>query len=148
MIYAFLPFLSAALYGLGYVLLDKLLKNIPILVFMSVSSVAMSVAILATAYFKLSPQDFSFIHDKKIVIIFIATVFFNIIAWITTLLALQNTNATYVSFAEISYPVFTVLFLYLLFGEHQLNWQSLVGGMLILAGSGFLVYSKMTGVKP
>jgi drug/metabolite transporter (DMT)-like permease len=148
MIYALLPFLSAALYGLGYVLLDKLLKNIPILVFMSISSTVMTIAICATAYFKLTPQDFSFIHDKKIVLIFVATVVFNITAWITTLLALQNTNATYVSFAEISYPIFTVFFLYLLFGEHQLNWQSLVGGVLILAGSGFLVYSKMAGAKP
>lgn len=143
MIYVFLPFLSAALYGLGYVLLDKLLKNIPILAFMVVSSCIMTVAIGATAFLKLSPENFSFVNDKKILLIFLATIVINIAAWITTLLALQNTSATYVAFAEISYPLFTILFLFLLFGEKQFSWQSLVGGALILAGSVLLVSAQI-----
>lgn len=147
MVYVFLPFLSAALYGLGYVLLDKLLKNIPILAFMLASSCIMTVAVGTMAFFKLSPQDFSFVSDKKILLIFLATIFINITAWITTLLALQNTSASYVAFAEISYPLFTIFFLFLLFGENQFSWQSFIGGVLILAGSVVLVSSQVLATK-
>lgn len=147
MVYIFLPFLSAALYGLSYVLLDKILKEVPIVAFMLISSCILVITIGSFSLYKPDLFSISFMSDKKIALIFFATIAINITAWITTLIALQNTSASYVAFAEISYPLFTILFLFLFFGENQFTWQSLLGGFLILVGSIVLVASQLTAPK-
>ncbi len=43
-------------------------------------------------------------------------------------------NATLANLVEISYPVFTLLFAWVLFKDIQLNWASAFGGLLIFAG--------------
>ncbi len=43
-------------------------------------------------------------------------------------------NATVAALVEISYPVFTILFAWLLMRELQINCYSAVGGLLIFAG--------------
>ena len=47
MFYALLPFCSAAVYGLSYVLLEKLLKSISIIPYMLASSVFFSFIIVS-----------------------------------------------------------------------------------------------------
>ncbi len=36
------------------------------------------------------------------------------------------------------YPLFTLLFSYLLFGENQSNWAVFVGGLLVITGVGII----------
>jgi uncharacterized membrane protein len=49
-------------------------------------------------------------------------------------MAIGEKNATLASLIEISYPFFVALFAWLFFRDVQFNWQTLVGGVLILAG--------------
>ncbi|MEO8205989.1 MAG: DMT family transporter [Chthoniobacterales bacterium] len=49
-------------------------------------------------------------------------------------MAIEGRNATVASLIEISYPLFVALFAWLFFRELQFNWQTAVGGMLILVG--------------
>lgn len=142
MIYALLPFLSAAFYGLSYVLLEKILKSVSMLSYMLVSSIFLTTVLIGIALLKPGFVSFDFLSDRKTALVFVVAVVVGIAGWIATLIGLQNTSATYVSFAEISYPLFTLLFLFLLFGEHQLNVQSLIGGALVMAGSIVLLMSR------
>ena len=142
MIYTFFPFLSAALYGLGYVLLERLLSKVPLMIYSFCSSVFF-VCIFGIATYMRKEMSFSFLSDPKVAGLFFLTIIINSAAWITTLLALKHTGAAYVAFAEISYPLFTLLFLYLLFGIHQWNWQSAVGSVLIFTGSMVLVAAQL-----
>jgi drug/metabolite transporter (DMT)-like permease len=48
--------------------------------------------------------------------------------------SIADKNASLASLIEISYPIFTVLFSYLLFRENNLTWATAMGGMLIFAG--------------
>ena len=147
MIYIFLPFLSAALYGLSYVLLEKLLQSVSMLTFMITSCFCMMITIGVFSAFRPDLISLDFAQDKKVLLMFAAAIIVGIAGWIGTLIGLQNTSATYVAFAEISYPIFTVLFLFLLFGEFQFTWHSLLGGILILAGSVVLVFSQIYSGK-
>lgn len=147
MAYIFLPFLSAALYGLSYVLIEKLLHGVPALTFLLCSMVVSSVFMMIVFGFiwTLNPESLSleFLHDKKTAMLFIFTAVLGIVAWLTTLLSLQHNSASFVAFAEISYPVFTLLFLFILFGERHFTWQFMLGGAMILGGSIVLVMSQV-----
>ncbi len=145
MVYTFLPFMSAALYGLGYILIEKMLKGVPVLAYMVVNSLLFS-AILITIYlFRRGSVSFDFLYDKKTLTLFLITLAVNATAWVITLVSLKNNNATYTAFAEISYPLFTVLFLFLIFGTmQQWTWQSALGSLMILTGSAFLVWSQVS----
>ncbi|MBN8709047.1 MAG: hypothetical protein BGO12_23255 [Verrucomicrobia bacterium 61-8] len=50
--------------------------------------------------------------------------------------AIGGRNATVASLIEISYPLFVALFAWLFFRELQMNWQTMLGGLLILSGVG------------
>lgn len=148
MVYAFLPFLSAALYGLGYILIDRMLKNVPVLSYMLVNSLLFSSILLLVGLARRSDLSFTFLFDRKMLFLFIATLTVNAVAWVITLISLKNNNAVYTAFAEISYPLFTLLFLYLIFGVHQWNWQSAAGSALIFAGSAVLIMAQLKAVMP
>jgi drug/metabolite transporter (DMT)-like permease len=49
-------------------------------------------------------------------------------------LSIQAKNATLAGLVELSYPIFTVLFTYLLFRQLHLNSSVIAGGVLILIG--------------
>lgn len=143
MIYAFLPFASAALYGLGYILMERMLKTVPILAYMTINSLLFT-AILVTLFFlNRNETTLSFLSDKKVLLLFLITLAVNATAWVMTLLSLKNNSATYTAFAEISYPLFVVLFLFLIFGIRQWNWMTLLGGAIIFAGSLLIVAAQV-----
>jgi drug/metabolite transporter (DMT)-like permease len=48
--------------------------------------------------------------------------------------AIGEKNATLASLIEISYPFFVAVFAWLFFRDIQFNWQTLIGGALILGG--------------
>lgn len=143
MVYILLPFISAAFYGLSYVLLEKLLQSVSLLTFMFTSCFCMVITVGIFSAFRPDMISLDFVQDKKVLLMFAAAILVGIAGWIGTLIGLQNSSATYVAFAEISYPIFTILFLFLLFGEFQFTWHSLLGGILILAGSVVLVLSQI-----
>jgi drug/metabolite transporter (DMT)-like permease len=145
MVYAFLPFMSAALYGLGYILIEKMLKGVPVLAYMVVNSLLFSIILVTIYLFRREQTSFEFLSDKKALALFLLTLAVNATAWVITLLSLKNNNATYTAFAEISYPLFTVLFLFIVFGVAQeWTWQSVLGSVLIFGGSVLLVFSHVS----
>src|SRR6476659_7029157 len=57
-------------------------------------------------------------------------------------IAIGQKNATLASLIEISYPFFVALFAWVFFREIQFNWQTLVGGALILGGGAVVFLSE------
>lgn len=47
-------------------------------------------------------------------------------------------NATMTSFIEISYPLFTILFVWLFFGKIDMNISTAIGALLIVSGVGVM----------
>src|SRR5215475_3397702 len=62
--------------------------------------------------------------------------------WLLIYIAIGEKNATLASFIEISYPFFVALFAWVFFREIQFNWQTLVGGALILGGVAVVFLSE------
>lgn len=56
-------------------------------------------------------------------------------------MAIVGKNASMANMIEITYPVFTVLFAWLLYRDMQVNWGTALGGLLIFSGVG-LIYWK------
>ena len=63
-----------------------------------------------------------------------ATVICAFIANLMILRSIQLSNATLASIVEITYPLFTVAFSYMLFRTNTLNWDVAFGGTLIFIG--------------
>jgi len=59
-----------------------------------------------------------------------------------TYAAMSAKNPTLVSLIEISYPLFVIIFTWILFREFQLNTATLFGAVLILAGVAILVLGE------
>jgi drug/metabolite transporter (DMT)-like permease len=55
-------------------------------------------------------------------------------------LSVSSKNATLASIIEITYPVFVVLFAYLLFRQVHINTSVILGGLMILVGAGMIIY--------
>lgn len=49
-------------------------------------------------------------------------------------MAISEKNATLASLIEISYPFFVAIFAWVFFRDTQFNWQTILGGALILGG--------------
>jgi drug/metabolite transporter (DMT)-like permease len=57
-------------------------------------------------------------------------------------LAISSKNATLASLIEISYPVFVAFFSYLFFRHAHLNASAALGGLLVIAGAGLIIYNN------
>jgi drug/metabolite transporter (DMT)-like permease len=141
-IYIIFPFLSAALYGLGYVLIERLLKHVPIATFTFFSAITLGIICGLVGFLRKDSFSLDFLSDKKIAWLFVFTIVANAGGWIVTQMALKHTSAEFVSFAELTYPLFTLFFLFVLFNQSQFNWQSLFGGALVMIGAAILVMGQ------
>ena len=65
---------------------------------------------------------------------FLAVLLLSALAGFLIITAIGSKNAPVCALIEISYPLFTVLFCWLFFGESHLNWQTCVGAVMIFGG--------------
>ncbi len=57
-------------------------------------------------------------------------------------MAISSKNATLASLIEITYPVFVAFFSYVLFKQLHVNTSVIIGGLLIIAGAGLIIYNN------
>jgi drug/metabolite transporter (DMT)-like permease len=128
--------LTAALArGLQYVLLEKLLVKVPSLIFFAISStvgVILRWILLLTSKTSLSFK--TYFKDSHTLRLFILVIILFIIGNAVIVFAIKDKNATVASLIEISYPLFVVLFGYLLYRSTHLNTGTIIGGLLVFAG--------------
>lgn len=51
-------------------------------------------------------------------------------------------NATHASLIQITYPIFIAIFGYLIFKQNDFNWSVVLGGLMIMAGAGIIIYNN------
>lgn len=135
MTWFWLALCAAALWGFGYTINQVTLKHfsaVELLLFESF--VVFSVAAI---YFIWRGDFHAFMHklaNPKQLALIILSSFVYIIASILILKSISASNAALAAIIESCYPIFTVLFAFLLFGELQLNLISALGYLLILSG--------------
>ena len=57
-------------------------------------------------------------------------------------LSIASKNATLASLIEITYPVFVAFFAYVIFRHVHVNASVIVGGLLVMAGAGLIIYNN------
>ncbi len=139
-----LPFLSAMCYALGYVLIEKSVgPAISPASFMIINTLAGIVFISGLIVFKGEPVDFSGLRAGW-------PMFFTIIVaaaapsfgWVLSVYAIKNVSALYTALGEASYPLFTIAFVFLFFGVKHMNFATLAGGALIMAGAFVMIWGQ------
>jgi uncharacterized membrane protein len=126
---------AAVLWGLCYILNQLTLKYFSSSELMLFESVVISV--IFSIYFIFKGDLSSFIgklsSPKPLCLIFASTLVYTV-ASILIFKSISASNASLASVIEACYPIFTVLFAFIILGEIQLNWFSAVGFVLIIAG--------------
>lgn len=131
--------LTASLFwGLTYAIDGQILKHISVPTMLLTHALVMIAS--AGAIFlwqpETLPQDIKTILSSRTVLWLVAA---GTVAFIAAELAIWYSvaegNASLAAMLEIAYPLFTILFTYLLFRETQVNMATMLGGLLIFAGA-------------
>lgn len=129
---------AAVLWGISYALSEHLLqkKGIPpsFLVLVEASIVIPFYILLARTLGTFKEGLSATFADKNTLFLTLAMGACAMMGNYLIVLSVSLKNATLTSFIEISYPLFTILFVWLFFKEVQLNGATLIGAGLIISG--------------
>lgn len=133
---------AACIWGIDYVLCDRIFKY-------KISPVSLLTAqlLFGLLIFSVISYRTQLKHDMLIILsnpsllwlMVFATITFNL-GNLLIFLSIQAKNATIAALIELSYPIFTVLFAWLLFSENNLSTSVLIGGSLIFLGIIIIAY--------
>jgi drug/metabolite transporter (DMT)-like permease len=128
---------AAVCWGLSYALSENILKNhmsVPVYMLLSslVGTFFSMLLVLATASGRQGWKELLANPTVAAGPALNACLYF--VGTILVYSAIQRHNATSVGFVEITYPLFTALFAFWLFGAIQINPSIIAGSLLILAG--------------
>lgn len=136
--------IAAVMWGLGYVISEKLLRIGMTPAFMMViSNILMLPFLIAiTAYVDHGKgQWHMFFSSKEMIWLTLVMGALVIGGNLLILTSINEKNATLASLIEITYPIFTCLFAWIFLKETQINWTQAAGGLLIFSGV-CLIYLK------
>ena len=143
MIYS-LPIIAAILWGICYALIEAGLKNIsiPTLMFMFGTSTLFA----AILFHNFSAEKINFVPlvDTKLLIICLGAMIASALANIAIYQSVKIFGATYSAFGEVLYPIFVPIFIWLLFGNSNINLSTIIGGIIIISGVYVMIYGQMS----
>ena len=136
--------LASVFWGVSYALAGRLLQigvSVPMVLLIETAFAAP--VFLALACFRGTVRsDISLILSTPgAAVLTLGLVVTCVIAGFFIVTSIAGKNATLAALIEISYPLFTFAFVWLIFREVQLSWATAAGGLLILLGS-LMVYLK------
>lgn len=140
MTWLYYALISSMLWGMSYAVGERLLRVISIPTLMFFNAIGSLLFAVGYLIFKNNIKtDLALLDQKNISMLLFCTVA-NIIASLFVNIATQQKNATMAGLIEISYPLFSAITAFILFGDKQLNTSSFIGAMFILFGT--LIISK------
>jgi drug/metabolite transporter (DMT)-like permease len=135
--------LSAACWGLQYVLMEALFRKIDFASAFSFLSLANGILIAAVLWLFFPRQNWLKLGESWSVIgLLVTCLFVGTGAYVFNALAINQKNATLASLLELSYPLFVTLFTALFFRQVHLNPISAAGAALIFFGCILIVFSR------
>jgi len=137
---------AAVLWGLSYTVSEQLMKKLSIpTVLLTAALGNLIFALAAGLILKKFPKDWETLKTGDgVTWLMLGSVAVYVAANIFILLATKSKNATMAAMVEITYPLFTALFAWLLFKEVQVNTGTAFGAALILSGVCCIYYFSKT----
>lgn len=133
---------AAAIWGLDYAVGEKVLRSrvSPVSLLTLQMGIGFLVFLLVGNQATLKSDLRLIWGDRRVFwLFFVAVTGFNL-GNLLIFLSIQAKNATLAGLVELCYPLFTVLFLYLVFNEVQFNLGVLIGGILVMTGVGIVTW--------
>lgn len=135
---------TAIMWGFGYALSEKVMKDAfhPLFMMVVTGFLYLGLSLIAAYFTNNLKSGIQMVEDNPASIISVLLVSLSVvIGSFLILYAISLKNATMVNLIEITYPVFTLLFAYLIMKEVQINVSTLIGGLFIFIGIG-IIYLK------
>jgi drug/metabolite transporter (DMT)-like permease len=127
--------LAAILWGLNYSLAEKLLQSISPITLLALEMLTGSIIFLVISYFMQLKSDLTILFTQpKLLWLTMTEIMVVLIASYFIVVSIHSKNATVAGIIELIYPLFTILFTWLLFNESHVNLPTLLGAMFILVG--------------
>jgi len=126
---------AAILWGLNYAVAEKILYSISPLTLLALEMLAGAVLFFIVSYFFDLKTDMNILSTQPSLVLL--TVFEIIVVLAANLLiaySIQLKDGTTVGIIELIYPLFTILFSWILFRTHHLSPSIIIGGALIIIG--------------
>jgi drug/metabolite transporter (DMT)-like permease len=135
--------LSAACWGIQYVLMETLFRRVDFAAAFSFLSLANGLLVTVVLWIFYPRQNWWKLGESWSVIGLVALyLVFGTGAYLFNALAINEKNATLASLLEISYPLFIILFTALFFRQIHLDLIGMIGAVLILLGCVLVVFSR------
>lgn len=133
---------SAAIWGFGYSLTERILKNdLSVISYMTVTGFVYFVSALTlcivTGHFRTGMT--TLMMDREVLFYSLLTSLCYVIGSLLIYFAISLKNASLANIIEITYPLFTLLFAYLLFKDVQMNVWGMAGALLIVCGTALIL---------
>lgn len=133
--------ISASLFwGLSYVLNEEIYRKISIFTSLSIMSLAVFFLTLILAYVtgSLKPDLIEITTSKRLMLYLCSGTLVLLIAELFIGFSIVAKNASLAGLIEISYPIFIILFSYILF-KNSVTIPTMIGGVVIFLGV-FIIY--------
>ena len=127
---------ASMFWGITYVFNGQILKYISVPTTIAIHAFAISIIIGLIAFFtgSLKADVQTIIASRHLMWLLVAGTITFAIAELFICFSIAGKNATLAGLIEISYPLFTALFAYILFREMQLTIGVALGGVLVFLG--------------
>lgn len=126
---------AAVFWGINYSLAEKIGERISLISLLALEMALGAILIGIYAYFTNLKTDISALcTDPALMKLTVIEITIVMLANVAIVLSIQSKNATTAGLIELSYPLFTILFTWILFHEHHLNLATIVGSVLIGLG--------------
>jgi len=127
--------LAAILWGLNYTLAEKILQSISPITLLALEMLFGGVLFFIISYFmQLKTDLITLTTQPTLFLLTVCEIIAVLIASYFIVLSIHSKNATVAGIIELIYPLFTIMFTWLLFRENHLNLPTLIGGGFILIG--------------
>lgn len=137
---------AAVTWGLLYAVTGEVIKKLSMFSILSAASLFTGIFFFIISYFSENlSQDLEIIKKdshilKYLLILLLANVAGNFFLFVS----IRLKNATAAGMIEISYPLFTALFAWILFKQNNLSFGLIIGGLLIASGVICIMYFDKT----
>lgn len=133
---------AALVWGLHYPLVDFALKRISIYSVLLLT--VLPVLLLMPVFMRDVSRDLDMLRTlsaaEQAMIAAIGVT--SLLGAVLLYLSIAGKNATLASLIEITYPVFVAFFAFVLFRHIHLNTSVIVGGLMVIAGAGLIIYNN------
>jgi drug/metabolite transporter (DMT)-like permease len=126
---------AAILWGLNYSLTERLVRSISPTTLLAFEMLIGAIGFFAISWFFDLKKDIAVIHtEPNLLFILIIEIIVVLSANLLIVYSIHAKDATVAGFVELIYPLFTILFTWLIFSENHVTLPVIIGGGLIMVG--------------